>query len=117
VPSKDPVQRFQDIFENPRIEGHTAGMNAAAFLEDHKTYDVVERCLERISEASKKLGSLAEELCPEIPWPTLRALGNFLRHEYDRVEGERLWFLVERDLAPLKAAAAAALQRLGSPME
>jgi uncharacterized protein with HEPN domain len=98
VPSSDPVQRFQDILENiRRIEGRTAGMNAAAFLEDHKSYDPVERCLERISEATKKLGTLAEEICPEIPWPKLRALGNFLRHEYDRVEGGRLWFVVLRN--------------------
>jgi hypothetical protein len=29
------------------------------------------------------------------------ARGNFLRHEYDRIEGERLWFMVERDLVGL----------------
>ena len=89
MPSSDPIQRFQDILDNiGRIEDHTAGMDAMAFVEDHKTYDAVERCLERISEASKKLGSVAEDLCPGIPWPRLRGLGNFLRHEYDRIEGE-----------------------------
>ncbi len=77
-----------------------------------KTYDAVERCLERISEASKKLGSLAEDLCPGIPWSQQRGLGNFLRHEYDRIERDRPWFMVERDLAPLKAAVEQALQRM-----
>ncbi len=66
-----------------RIEQHTAGMDSTAFAGDKKTNDAVERCLERISEASKKLGSLAEDLCPGIPWSQLRGLGNFLRHEYD----------------------------------
>ena len=100
MPSSDPVQRFQDILTNiARIERHTAGMDSKAFTEDIKTYDAVERCLERIGEASKKLGSLAEDLCPGIPWPQLRGLGNFLRHEYDRIERDRLWFMVERDLA------------------
>lgn len=57
MPSKDPVQRFQDILENvSRIEVYTARMNAERFLEDLRTYDAVERCLERISEAAKKLG-------------------------------------------------------------
>ena len=70
------------------------------------------RCLERISEASKKLGDVAEELCPDIPWSELRGIGNFLRHEYDRIERDRLWITVERDLAPLKIAVEAALQKL-----
>jgi uncharacterized protein with HEPN domain len=75
VPSKDPS-----------IEEHTAGMDdEAAFEENHLVYDAVERCLERIGEAAKKLGSDAEELCPEIPWPNIRGLGNVLRHEYDMV--------------------------------
>jgi uncharacterized protein with HEPN domain len=52
-------------------------MNGTAFLEDHRTYDAVERCLERISEAAKKLGEEAEALCLNIAWPQLRALGNF----------------------------------------
>jgi uncharacterized protein with HEPN domain len=113
VPSKSPIQSFQDILENiGRIEDYTAGMDAATFMADHKTYDAVERCLERISEASKKLGAEAEDHCPEIPWPKLRGLGNFLRHEYDRIEGDRLWFVVERDLTPLKIAVDAAILRL-----
>ena len=70
--------------------------------------------MERISEAASKLGHEAEQLCPEIPWPQLRGLGNFLRHEYDRIEGERLWIMVERDLEPLKLAAGEALRRLSS---
>jgi uncharacterized protein with HEPN domain len=75
VPSNDPVHRFHDILENiSRIEQHTAGMNVASFLRQLKTCDAVERCLERISEASKKLGNLAESLCPGIRWPELRAL-------------------------------------------
>jgi hypothetical protein len=55
----------------------------AAFTQDPKTRNAAERCLERISEAARKLGGVAEELCPGIPWPQLRAVGNLLRHEYD----------------------------------
>ena len=72
----------------------------------------MERCLARISEASVKLGPLGETLCPEIPWPNIRGLGNFLRHEYDQIEGERIWFTIEDHLPRLKAAAEAALEKL-----
>jgi uncharacterized protein with HEPN domain len=91
VPSKDPLQRFEDILENiARIEEFTDGMDMAAFVEDLKTSDAAERCLERISEAAKKLGDTAVELCPGVPWPAVRALGNLLRHEYDRVDIARV---------------------------
>ena len=97
MPSNDPVQRFEDILANiARIEKYTAGIgDETAFEENHLVYDAVERCLERISEAAKKPGPLAEALCTEIPWPKIRAPGNFLRHEYDRMEADRLWFTLE----------------------
>jgi uncharacterized protein with HEPN domain len=78
-------------------------MDLTAFTEDLKTSNAAERCLERISEAAKKLGGVAEELCPAIPWPQLRAIGNLLRHEY-RIDAVRVWLTIEDDLAPLKAA-------------
>ena len=55
-------------------------MDLAAFEEDRKTYDAVERCLERISEGAAKLGDTATALMPEQPWRKIRALGNRLRH-------------------------------------
>ena len=116
MPSKDPLQRFEDIPENvARIEQYTHDLNAAAFVQDRMTYDAVERCLERISEAANKLGAFAGENCPGVPWPEIRALGNFLRHEYDRIESERLWLVVERDLPPLKQAVLTALHELRQP--
>ncbi len=111
--SKDPIQRFEDILENTnRIEEFTAGMDRATFEEDPKTSNAVERCLERVSEAARKLGPDAERLCPGVPWPKLCALGNYLRHEYDRVEIARVWMMLEDDLPPLKVAVFAALARL-----
>ena len=88
-------------------------MDLGSFTQDRKTTNAVERCLERISEAARKPGDVAETLCPEIPWPQLRAVGNLLRHEYDAVDAARVWFMIEADLTPLKAAVQAALQRFG----
>lgn len=114
MPSSDPVQRFEDILANiARIEKHTVGIDDETTFEENPTvYDAVERCLERISEAAKKLGPVAETLCPEISWRKICGLGNVLRHEYDRIESIRIWFVVQDDLPELKAAAAAVLQKL-----
>jgi uncharacterized protein with HEPN domain len=88
------------------------GMDLTAFEENLLVYDAVERCLERISEAAAKLGASAAELCPDIPWPKIRGLGDVLRHEYERIEGVRIWYMLKDDLPPLKTAVAAALQKL-----
>lgn len=113
MPSKDPIQRFQDILENiSLIEEFTEGLDRDGFLEDLKARNAAERCLERISESARKLRELAENLCPTGPWADVRALGNFLRHEYDRVDAGRVRLMIEDDLGPLKAAAHQALERL-----
>ncbi len=83
-----------------------------AFMADAKTRDAVERCLERISEAAAKLGETAPKLAPEQPWQQIRALGNRIRHEYDRLRVERLWEIVKDDLPGLQRACEQALEKL-----
>jgi uncharacterized protein with HEPN domain len=115
VSSKAPAQRFEDILENIlRIEEFTRGMSGTEFTEDPKTNNAVERCIERISEAARKLGVDAEEMCPAIAWAGLRAIGNILRHEYERIDIGRVWLMVEDDLPLLKIAVESALQTLRS---
>jgi len=87
-------------------------MDLKAFEEDRKTYDAVERCLERISEGATKLGGQAAELMPDQPWQKIRSLGNRLRHEYDAIRENRLWDVVQADLPSLVTACENALRRL-----
>jgi uncharacterized protein with HEPN domain len=113
LPSDQPARRLEDIIENATaIQHYIAGLDVAAFAKDQKTYDAVERCLERISEAASKLGDLAPSLVPGQPWREIRALGNRLRHEYDDIREDRLWDIVQIDLPPLCSACQDALRRL-----
>ena len=113
MPSDKPARRLEDIVENAQaIQRYVAGMDVTAFEKDQKTYDAVERCLERISEAAAKLGDLALSLVPGQPWQEIRALGNRLRHEYDAIREDRLWDIVQIALPPLCAACEDALRRL-----
>lgn len=86
MPSDKPTRRLEDLIENAHaIQRYVAGMDLTAFRKDQNTYDAVERCLERISEAAAKLGDLAPSLVPGQPWQEIRALGNRLRHEYGAI--------------------------------
>lgn len=107
------MQRFQDIADNiARIERFTRGMSLADFEANEQALFAVQHALLIISEAAQKLGPLAVELCPNIPWPELRGLGNRLRHEYDQINVERLWLVIQRDLPSLKVGVELALAQL-----
>jgi uncharacterized protein with HEPN domain len=96
LPFKEPNASLRDILESiDKIERFTAGMDLIAFSEDEKTISAVERELQKISEAAIRLGNEAEALCPGLPWRDIRGIGNWLRHQYDRVDLETIWTTVE----------------------
>lgn len=113
MPSSDPVQRFSDIIQNiEAIERDTSGLDLKAFAMADQTIRAVKYSLLIVSEAAVKLGDLAADLCPSVPWRDIRGLGNRLRHDYESIDVVRVWLLVERDLPPLKAACRDALRGL-----
>jgi uncharacterized protein with HEPN domain len=84
-------------------------MSLEAFREDANTVAAVERKLLVISEAAVRLGDQAALLCPAPPWPKIHGMGNWIRHSYDRVDIETIWFTITDDLPPFKAALVDAL--------
>ena len=60
------------------------------------------RCLEIISEASRRLSAELRERHPEIPWREMAAAGNFYRHKYEDVLPSRVWKTLSADLPPLR---------------
>lgn len=64
----------------------------------------IQRAIEIISEASKHIPNELLEQAPEIPWRSIRGMGNILRHEYHRIADDVIWGVVTHDLPPLKAA-------------
>jgi uncharacterized protein with HEPN domain len=112
MPTERLVLRLQDIRDNvARIETYTADLTLAEFEADPRTVDAVERCLERISEAARKLGPGYDDTRPDLDLPALRALGNRLRHECDRMAPRRLWAF-RRRLAALDDFARQEIERL-----
>jgi uncharacterized protein with HEPN domain len=110
VPSEHPARRFADIIENiERIEQFTAGMDLAAFVAGGVAVYGVQYALLIVSEAARRLGPHAERLAPDQPWADIRSIGNVLRHQYDDVDPEVIWWIVQQDLATLKTAAQRAL--------
>jgi uncharacterized protein with HEPN domain len=118
LPFRDPLSSLRDVYEAiESIERFVLGMDFSAFEADEKTNAAVERKLLVLSEAARRLGDDADKLCPSIPWNTIRGLGNWLRHQYDRVDASVIWLTVERDLPPLKVAVGKTLASPNPPDE
>ncbi|HEY1981818.1 MAG TPA: HepT-like ribonuclease domain-containing protein [Xanthobacteraceae bacterium] len=113
MPSNSPILRLEDILENiGLIEEYTCIYSAPDFVRDRKCQDAGERCLLRISEAAKKLEGVIEAMIPGQPWAAIRAVGNVLRHDYDRVDANVIWRIVSEDLNPLKMAVESSVNEL-----
>ena len=67
--SKSPATALRDILDNIELaRSFIAGMSFDAFQEDRRTNYAVVRCLEIISEASRRLPVDLKARHPEIPW-------------------------------------------------
>jgi uncharacterized protein with HEPN domain len=87
-----------------------AGVTLAAFAADKRRRWLVERGIEIISEASRRLPDEMKLSHPEIPWPKVAGIGNVLRHEYGDVAYDVLWHVMREDLSPLYNACREELQ-------
>ena len=62
----------------------------------------VTRCLEIISEASRRLPNELKARHPTISWKQMADAGNVYRHDYEDVAAQLVWDTVQRSLPPLK---------------
>jgi uncharacterized protein with HEPN domain len=95
--------RLTDILDAiEHIRSEMTGVTIDAFESDWRKRWLVERGVEIISEASRRLTDDLKSRHPEIPWVKVAGIGNVLRHEYEGISAPVMWKLVQDDLAPLE---------------
>lgn len=103
--SERAFRALLDIRDNILFAQHwSAGMSLAEFSENRIIFYAVTRCLEIISEASRRLPSELTSRHSALDWRSIRDAGNIYRHEYDGVN-ERLILRTVRDSLPELAEA------------
>ncbi len=63
----------------------------------------VERSVELIGEAAKRVSPAFQEAHPEVPWRGIVSQRNVLAHDYADIEHQLLWTLATEHLPPLIA--------------
>jgi uncharacterized protein with HEPN domain len=84
------------------IEQMTASRSFETYAADRPMRRAVERCIEIVSEASRRLPQNLKDRHEAIPWQKIAGIGNVLRHDYDAVNDPTIWHAATFDLPPLK---------------
>jgi uncharacterized protein with HEPN domain len=78
-----------------------SGVDYEAFLSNPLLQRGLERDLEIIGEAARRVSEGFREAHPEIPWRDIIGQRNILSHDYGNVIPARVWQTVTEDLTDL----------------
>jgi uncharacterized protein with HEPN domain len=92
-----------------RIRASLTGLSLEDFENSWEKRWLVERGIEIISEASRRLPGDLKDRNPGIPWRKVAGIGNIIRHDYERVAPDLLWKLIQDDLPTLEKVCRAEL--------
>jgi uncharacterized protein with HEPN domain len=84
-------------------ERFAQGRSYESLRDDLMPLYAITRCLEVISEASRRLSDEFKGRHTQISWREMAAAGNFYRHNYEDVLPRRVWKTLREDLPPLRA--------------
>lgn len=88
-----------------------AGIDFDTFESDLRTNYAVTRCLEIISESSRRLPDDLKARHPAVAWKQMAAAGNIYRHNYEAVAVEQVWETLQLALPLLKTAVVSEIAR------
>jgi uncharacterized protein with HEPN domain len=91
-----------DIIEAvKKILAYTTGVTLTEFLANDEKQDAVLRRILVVGEATKRLSSEFRQRYPDIPWRDIAGIRDIIVHDYNRVDAETIWDVVQNDLPGL----------------
>ncbi|MCC7168472.1 MAG: DUF86 domain-containing protein [Rhodospirillales bacterium] len=88
-----------------------SGVPFESYRTDRMRQRAVEREVEIIGAAARKLTEAFRADHPHIPWRSIIAQRNLLAHEYGEIDPERIWRLAVQDIPQLLKALESLLAR------
>jgi uncharacterized protein with HEPN domain len=104
---RDALQDIRDAIA--RVLRFVDCLDLDGFVADDKTFYAATRCLEIISEATRRLSPAFKARFPEIPWKDAAGSGSIYRHNYENVQERRVWATIHEALPALRAVVDAGL--------
>lgn len=113
--NKVPAPYLQEILDSiSKIESYIAKIenNKEAFEQSVEKQDAVIRRIEVIGEATKRLEAGFKDNFPEIPWRKMTGMRDVLIHDYDEIDIDLIWRVIQDDLPTLKKSIQLVLESL-----
>ena len=112
MPSDPDAGFLADIVNNIALARAFVGqLSLEQFEADPKSVYAVTRCLEIISEASRRLSDDVKARHSHLDWKEMAGAGNVYRHGYQIVRADILWRTVHDFLPPLLTVVERELKR------
>jgi len=104
MPSEKDSVTLREMLDHVDLaERFARGRSFESLRDDPMPLYAITRCLEIISEASRRLSDELKARHPHIPWREMAAAGNFYRHKYEDVLPRRVWKTLQQDLPLMRA--------------
>ena len=94
------------------IEQYLRNRQREDFDREPMLRQAIERNIEIVSEATRRIPEAMKARHPEVPWRDIAAIGNILRHEYPAVDHDIIWRVATESIRPLAAAVAVLLSEI-----
>lgn len=109
LPAEDRVPLQHKLDAARKAQTWSAGRDREALTVDEQLSLALQRLIEILGEAAKKVSEPTRSQAADIPWRAIAGMRNRLIHAYFDVDLDILWNTVVEDLPPLIAALEALL--------
>jgi len=91
-----------DMLQHARgVARAVAGRSLSAYGADEDLRLALERRLELIGEAARRISEALRDAHPEIPWRKIIAQRNVLAHDYGEIDDELIWRVANENIPAL----------------
>jgi uncharacterized protein with HEPN domain len=99
------LQFLLDMLQSAElVSRYTAQCSKDTFITDVQLQDAVIRRLLIIAEAARRVSDTTRQALPDIAWTEINGMRNRLVHEYDDVNLNIVWSVVQNEIPALIAA-------------
>jgi uncharacterized protein with HEPN domain len=98
---RDPAYLWDMLEAARQVVQFTRGITFEAYVGNPMRRMAVERALEILGEAARRVSDGFRQAHPEIPWRDLIGQRNVLAHDYGEIEQSRIWESATRHTSEL----------------
>jgi uncharacterized protein with HEPN domain len=103
-PDKDDRAYLWDMLTAAKaVAGFVQGRTLDDYVADLMLRSAVERQVEIIGEAARRVSKELQDKHPEIPWRPIQAQRHVLAHDYGEIKHDRLWRVADEHVPALIA--------------